>query len=41
MTRNRRTYAIVLQLVAIGFGIWAGIQIFEWATGSHVSVGLR
>jgi hypothetical protein len=38
---NRRTYAIVLQLVAIGFGIWAGIQIFESATGSHVSVGFR
>lgn len=38
---NARRFAIVLQLVAIGIGIWSGIQLFEWATGSSVSVGLR
>ncbi len=36
---NLRIYAWVLQLVAIGVGIWIGIEIFEWATGSTVTIG--
>jgi hypothetical protein len=34
-----RISAWVLQLVAIAFGLWIGIQIFEWATGSTVTIG--
>jgi hypothetical protein len=33
-------YGLVLQLVAIGVGIWAGIQVFEWGSGSTVSIRL-
>jgi hypothetical protein len=33
-------YGLVLQLVAIAAGIWAGIQIFEWGSGSTVSIQL-
>jgi hypothetical protein len=39
VTGNLRIYAWVLQLVAIGVGIWLGIEIFEWATGSTVTIG--
>lgn len=38
-TRNIWIYGLVLQLVAIGVGIWVGIQIFEWATDSTVVFG--
>jgi hypothetical protein len=37
--RNVRTYGIVLQAVAIVVGIFVGIQLFEWATGTTVSLG--
>jgi hypothetical protein len=37
--RNLRTYSIVLQAVAIVAGIWVGIQLFEWGTGTTVSIG--
>lgn len=35
------TYAMgwVLQIVALGFGIWAGIQLFESATGTTITFG--
>jgi hypothetical protein len=39
VTGNVRIFAWVLQLVAIAFGIWIGIEIFEWATGSTVTFG--
>lgn len=39
VTGNLRIYAWILQLVAIGAGIWIGIELFEWATGSTVSFG--
>jgi hypothetical protein len=32
---------IAIQIAAIVFGIWAGIQLVEWATGSSVSLGFR
>jgi hypothetical protein len=39
--RNLRVYAIVLQLAGIAGGIYGGIQLFEWVTGSNVSLGFR
>jgi hypothetical protein len=33
-----RRYGLVLQLVAIAVGIWVGIEIFEWGSGSTVSI---
>ncbi|MCJ7438257.1 MAG: hypothetical protein MUP97_10925 [Acidimicrobiia bacterium] len=39
VTGNLLISAWVLQLVAIAFGIWIGIEIFEWATGAAVSFG--
>jgi hypothetical protein len=36
---NIRTYGIVLQAVAIVAGVWIGIQLFEWGTGTTVSIG--
>jgi hypothetical protein len=36
---NLLVAAWVQQLVAIGIGIWVGIEIFEWATGSTVTIG--
>ena len=39
VTGNLRIYAWVLQLVAMAAGIWFGIEVFEWATGSTVSFG--
>jgi len=39
-TRNVWIYGLVLQLVAIGVGIWVGIEIFEWASDSSVSIQL-
>jgi len=38
--RRVRRFGLILQLVAIGVGIWAGIQIFEWGSGSTVSIQL-
>lgn len=34
-----RVYAVALQLVAIGAGIWAGIELYEWVTGSNIIIG--
>ena len=39
VTGNLLIFAWVLQLVAMGVGIWFGIEIFEWATGAAVSIG--
>jgi len=39
-TRGIWIFGLVLQLVAIGLGIWLGIELFEWATGSSISVQL-
>jgi len=36
-----RAYAIVLQLAGIAAGIYFGMQLFEWVTGSKVSFGFR
>jgi hypothetical protein len=33
-----RRAGLVLQLVAIAAGIWVGIEIFEWGSGSTVSI---
>jgi len=33
--------AIALQCAAIVGGIFAGMELFEWATGSEVSFGFR
>ena len=37
--RNARIAAWVLQIVTLGLGIWAGIELFESATGSTVTFG--
>jgi hypothetical protein len=37
-SRGEWSFGLVLQLIAIGVGIWLGIQIFEWGSGTHVSV---
>jgi hypothetical protein len=37
-TRNLRMYAWGLQIAAIVFGIWVGIQIYEWGTGATVTI---
>jgi hypothetical protein len=39
-TRNIWIYGLVLQLVAIVVGIWVGIEIFEWASDTSVSINL-
>lgn len=39
--RSLRTFAIVLQLAGIAAGIYFGMQLFEWVTGSKVSLGFR
>ncbi len=39
--RKQRTLAIGLHVAGIAAGIWAGIELFEWATGSSVSIGFR
>ena len=36
--RSLWRYGLVLQLVAIGLGIWIGTEIFEWGSGSTVSI---
>jgi hypothetical protein len=36
-----RRVAIVVQVVAIAVGIWLGIEMFEWATGTNVGFGMR
>jgi hypothetical protein len=33
-----RRFGLVLQLVAIAVGLWAGIEIFEWGSGSEVTI---
>ena len=33
-------YGLALQLVAIAAGIWTGIEIFEWGSGTTVSIQL-
>jgi hypothetical protein len=33
-------YGLMLQLAAMAVGIWAGIQVFEWGSGSTVSIQL-
>jgi hypothetical protein len=33
-----RRFGLALQLVAIAVGIWAGIEIFEWGSGSEVTI---
>jgi hypothetical protein len=37
-SRGEWRSGLVLQLVAIGVGIWLGIQIYEWGSGANVSV---
>jgi hypothetical protein len=37
-TPSVRRYGLVLQLVAIAVGIWVGIEIFEWGSGSEVTI---
>ena len=37
--RDARIAAWVLQIVALGIGIWAGIELFELATGSAITFG--
>ena len=32
---------IAVQISALVFGLWAGIMLFEWATGTSVSLGFR
>ena len=39
--RKQRTLAIILHVAGIAAGIYGGIQLFEWATGSSVSIGFR
>jgi len=39
--RKQRTYAIVLHVVGIVVGIWAGMELYEAVTGSDVSIGFR
>ena len=41
MTPTIKRLGIAIQIFAIGFGIWAGIQLVEWATGNQVSLGFR
>ena len=36
--RNLWRYGLVLQLVAIAVGIWVGIKIFEWGSGTTVTI---
>ena len=38
-TRNIWMYGLVLQLVAIGVGIWVGMELFESATDSTIIIG--
>jgi hypothetical protein len=37
-SRGEWRFGLVLQLVAIAVGIWLGIQIYEWGSGTTVSV---
>ena len=39
--RTVRNTGIAIQAAAIAAGLWCGIQLFEWATGSSVSIGFR
>jgi hypothetical protein len=39
--RSLRTYAIVIHVVGIAAGVYGGMQLFEWVTGSKVSLGFR
>lgn len=34
-----RRISLIVQLVAIAVGIWAGIAIFEWGSGTDVRLG--
>lgn len=36
-----RRSALVVQVVAVAVGIWVGIELFEWATGTNVGFGMR
>ena len=38
---NVRYLSYALHVVAIPLGIWVGILIYEWMTGSSVSIGFR
>ena len=39
--RTMRNLSIALHIVGIAAGIWGGIELFEWATGTNVSIGFR
>ena len=39
ITGDLRIHGWVLQLVAIGAGIGIGVEVFEWATSSTVTIG--
>jgi hypothetical protein len=41
MTPTIKRIGIAVQIGAVVFGIWAGITLFEWATGTQVSIGFR
>ena len=41
MTPTIKRLGIAIQIAAVVFGIWAGIQLVEWATGNQVSLGFR
>jgi hypothetical protein len=36
---NVRRRSLVVQLAAIAVGIWVGIAIFEWVSGTDVRLG--
>jgi len=38
--RNLWRYGLMLQLVAIAVGIWVGIELYEWGTGSTISINV-
>ena len=37
-SRGEWRFGLVLQLIAIAAGIWLGIQVYEWGSGTNVSV---
>lgn len=41
LTKNVRYLAYTLHAVAIPVGIWIGIQLYEWMSGTEVSFGFR
>ena len=37
-SRREWRFGLVLQLIAIAVGIWLGIRIYEWGSGTNVSI---